>query len=58
MTTFYETINITKDDAFVFSMVYYLLGIGIIVLLGIVSLAFTDFSLGKVFTDIRKGSEV
>jgi len=50
--------NITKDDAFVFSMVYYLLGIGIVVLLGIVSLAFTDFSLGEVFTNIRKGSEV
>ena len=50
--------NITKDDAFVFSMVYYLLGIGIIVLLGLVSLAFTNFSFGEVFTNIRKGSEV
>ena len=49
--------NITKDDAFVFSMVYYLLGIGIVVLLGIVSLAFTDFSLGEVFTNIRRGSD-
>ncbi len=50
--------NITKDDAFVFSMVYYLLGIGIVVSLGLVSLAFTNFSFGEVFTNIRKGSEI
>ena len=48
--------NVNKDAAFVFSMVYYLLGIGIVVLLGLVFLLFTRFSLGDVLRDMKRKS--
>jgi uncharacterized protein (TIRG00374 family) len=47
--------GIPKDEAFVFSMVYYFLGIGIIILLGLVSLKFVDVSLKGAIRDIKKG---
>lgn len=50
--------NIDKDQAFVFSMVYYILGIGIVVFLGLVSLSFTDFSLRAIFTDMRRSVDL
>jgi glycosyltransferase 2 family protein len=46
--------NVNKDVAFVFSMVYYLLGIGIIVFLGLVFLPFIKFSLRNVLRDMRR----
>jgi glycosyltransferase 2 family protein len=49
--------NIGKDEAFVFSMVYYLLSMGIVVSLGLVSLYFTDLSLWKVFPDMLRGAD-
>ena len=43
--------GVSKNDAFTFSMVYYLLGIGINVLLGLAFLPFVKIS----FKDIRRG---
>ena len=48
--------NVNKDAAFVFSMVYYLLGIGIVVLLGLVFMTFTRISLGSVLRDMKRKS--
>jgi uncharacterized protein (TIRG00374 family) len=47
--------GLPKDEAFVFSMVYYFLGIGIIILLGLVSLNFVDVSIKGALRDIKKG---
>lgn len=48
-------VGVPKDEAFVFSMVFYFLGIGIIILLGLVSLKFVDVSIRGAFRDIKKG---
>lgn len=47
--------GLPKDEAFVFSMVYYFLGVGIIILLGLVSLKFVDVSIKGAIRDIKKG---
>jgi uncharacterized protein (TIRG00374 family) len=47
--------GVPKDEAFVFSMVFYFLGIGTIILLGLVSLNFVDVSIRGAIRDIRKG---
>ncbi len=46
--------DISKDDAFVFSMVYYFLGIGIVILTGLVFLPSTDFSFREAYKDIKE----
>lgn len=46
--------NLTKDEAFVFSMVYYFIGIGIVILMGLISLPFTDFSFKEAYRSLKK----
>ncbi len=46
--------DITKEHAFVFSMVYYFLGVGIIILLGLMSIPFLNFSFKDAFKKINK----
>lgn len=45
--------NLPKSEAFAFSMVYYFLGMGITILLGLVSLPFVDISVKKTLKDIK-----
>jgi glycosyltransferase 2 family protein len=46
--------NIEKDPAFLFSMVYYFLGIGITILVGIMFMPVVNFSFRDVFKDMKK----
>ena len=45
--------DITKEHAFGFSMAYYVFGIGIIILLGLMSLPFVKVSFKEVFKNIK-----
>jgi uncharacterized protein (TIRG00374 family) len=46
--------GLPKDDAFVFSMVYYFVGIGMVIIMGLVFLPFTDFSLRYAFNKLKQ----
>ncbi|GJQ57646.1 MAG: UPF0104 family protein [Candidatus Scalindua sp. AMX11] len=45
--------NVPKENAVLFSMVYYLLGIGITILLGVIFLPFIDFSFKEGLKKLR-----
>ena len=49
--------GLSKDNAFVFSMVYYFVGIGIVILTGLVFLPFTDFSLKEAIRNLKKSPD-
>jgi uncharacterized protein (TIRG00374 family) len=46
--------DITKDEAFLFSMVYYLISIGVITILGIASMPTLDISIKEALKDIKQ----
>jgi hypothetical protein len=48
--------SVPKDSAFVFSMVYYFSGIGVVILMGLVSLPFTEVSLKDALSHIKSWS--